>query len=92
MLENDVIIAVKVQPNARKNEVIGFSNDYWRIKIAAPPEKEKANKELIKFLSEILDLKKANLSIIKGLTNHNKLIAIEGMTLEAITTRLNIGR
>jgi uncharacterized protein (TIGR00251 family) len=81
-------IAVKVQPNAGKNEIMGFSNDVWRIKVAAPPDKGKANKELIEYLSEVLGLKKDQLTILKGLTSHNKLIAVEGMSHELVIARL----
>jgi uncharacterized protein (TIGR00251 family) len=89
MSDKNVIIAVKVQPNAPKNEIIGLRNDYWRIKIAAPPEKGKANNKLIQFLSEILVLKKDNLSIFKGSTNSKKLISIHGLTHEEIINLFN---
>lgn len=88
MSQNIIKIAVKVQPNARKNEIAGFSNDILRLKIAAPPDKGKANKELIEFLSDTLGLKKNDISILRGLTDHNKLIAIEGITLGELKIRL----
>jgi uncharacterized protein len=89
MPQNTIKIAIKVQPNARKNEIVGFSNDTLRLKIAAPPDKGKANKELIEFLSDALDLKKSDISILRGLTDHNKLIAIEGISLEELMVRLD---
>jgi uncharacterized protein len=82
-------ISVKVQPNAGKNEVVGQANGVWRIKVAAPPDKGKANKELIEFLSEILDLKKDCISILKGLTSHNKIVLIEGMVAETVEVGLS---
>lgn len=75
---NQVRLAVKILPNAARNSVLGLVNDVWRIKIAAPPERGKANKELIEFLSQRLGVKKDNLAIIKGHTNQNKLIAVRG--------------
>jgi uncharacterized protein len=81
-----------VQPNAPKNEIIGLCNDYWRIKIAAPPEKGKANKKLIEFLSEILELRKDNFSIFKGSTNNKKLISIRGLPHEKIIELFNLKR
>jgi uncharacterized protein len=83
-----VKINVKVQPNAHKDEITGFSNGIWRVKIAAPPDKGKANKELILFFSDLLGVKKDDLSLLKGLTSHNKIIGILGMTAEAVVTRL----
>jgi uncharacterized protein len=81
-------ISVKVQPNAGRNEVTGLSNGVWRIKIAAPPDKGKANKELIEFLSQVLGLKKNALDIMNGHTSHSKVISIEGLTPEEIVSRL----
>jgi uncharacterized protein len=90
MPENVLKIAVKVLPNARNNEIAGFSNDVLRIKIAAPPDKGKANKELIGFLSDVLGLKKDSFAILRGQTDHNKLISIKGITLETLMARLNL--
>ena len=59
------------------------------MKIAAPPEKGKANRELIDFLSRVLVVKKASISIVKGETGRNKLIAIAGLDPDEIIKRLS---
>jgi uncharacterized protein len=59
-----------------------------QIKIAAPPEKGKANKELTDFLSRLLDVKKSSITIVKGDTGRNKNIAIKGLNPEEIIKRL----
>jgi uncharacterized protein (TIGR00251 family) len=82
-------ISIKVTPNAGKNEVVGFSNGIWRIKVAAPPDKGKANKELIGFLSKILGLRKDNLNILKGHSSHNKIVSIEEINAEDLIKRLS---
>jgi uncharacterized protein len=89
MSDRQTKISIKVQPNAGRDEVIGLANSVWRLKIAAPPDKGKANKELIEFLSEILVLKKDRIVIIKGQTSHNKLVAIEGLTQTEVEARLS---
>jgi len=89
MGNSPVRIALKVIPNAGKNEILGLTNGIWRLKIAAPPDKGKANKEVIKFLSDLLGLKKDNISILKGQTSHNKIVEIEGLSSEMINQRLS---
>ena len=84
------LLPVKVQPGAGRNEIAGFTGGVLQVKIAAPPEKGKANRELIGFLSRLLDVKKSSISIIKGETGRNKLIAIEGLTCDEIAKRLSI--
>jgi uncharacterized protein (TIGR00251 family) len=83
-----VEISLRVHPNAARNGVVGFADGVWRLKIAAPPVKGRANRELITFLAQKLGLSKGSLTIIKGHTSRNKVIAIDGLTQEEITGRL----
>ncbi len=87
---NQARISVKVQPNAGKNELLGQLNGVWKIKIAAPPDKGKANKELIEFLSDCLQIRKDSVEILKGQTSHNKIISINGLTLDEVVKRLSL--
>jgi uncharacterized protein (TIGR00251 family) len=80
-----VRLAVKITPNAGRNEITGFKDDVLNIKIGAPPEKGKANKELIDFLAEKLRIRKSSVTIIRGQTSHRKIIAIEGIDQADIT-------
>ncbi len=68
MTEKPVRIAVQGHPGAKRNEVVRFEEGVWHIKIAAPPTEGKANKGLIEFLSEVLDISKSRISIDKGAT------------------------
>lgn len=58
------------------------------MKIAAPPERGKANRELITFLSRVLGVKKSYIAIVKGETSRNKAITVAGMTREDILERI----
>jgi uncharacterized protein len=81
-------LAVKITPNAGRNEVTGFKEGVLQIKIAAPPEKGKANKELVDFLSERLGIRKSTILIIKGQTSRNKVVSIETLSNEEIIKKL----
>ena len=84
-----MFISVRVHPNATRNEVAGFSDGVWQVKVSAPPVNGKANRELITFLSEVLGVSKSSLSIAKGHTSRNKVIAVEGLNEEEIMKRLS---
>ena len=84
-----MFISVRVYPNATKNEVVGFSDGVWQVRVAAPPVKGKANKELISFLGKVLGVGRSSLSITKGHTSRSKLIAVDGLTQEEIMKRLS---
>jgi hypothetical protein len=75
-------INVHITPNAKKSEVIGEEPDLFggktlKIKVAAPPIEGKANKELIKILSEHYNTPKSTIHIVAGDKSRNKLIEIK---------------
>lgn len=82
------VIAVHVQPNARKNEITGYAADVLRIKIAAPPVKGKANAELIDFLSQALSIRRGDIAIARGKTSRDKLVEINGLTRQMVLDKL----
>jgi uncharacterized protein len=84
----NIRLPVKVTPNAGRNDIVGFKEGVLQVKIGAPPDKGKANKELVDFLSEQLGIKKSSILIVKGQTSRNKIISIEGLSQEQITLLL----
>lgn len=82
-------IPLRVYPNAVRDEVLGFTDGVLLVKVAAPPIKGKANDRLLAFLSRLLGVSKSRVSIIKGHTSRNKLIAIDGLSRDDIMKRLS---
>jgi uncharacterized protein len=89
-VSNETLITLHVQPGARKNEVAGYDGRVIRLKIAAPPVEGKANIELIAFLSQRLDIRKGALTIRRGLTSRDKVIAIDGLSRDEVLRRLSV--
>ncbi len=79
-------LALKVTPGARKNEILGWENDYpqvgrvLKVKIAAPPVEGKANKEIIHFLANILGVSKSSIEVVHGSSGRIKLVEIPDET------------
>jgi len=84
MSREEARIAVRVQPNAGRSEVLGFKNGCLRIKLAAPQEKGKANRELLSLLSDVLKISKSNIAIRRGTTSKTKVIGISGLSQEQL--------
>lgn len=87
--KSEAKISLLVYSNAARNEVLGLTRGILRVKVTAPPIKGKANRELIAFLSQLLDVSKSSINIIKGHTSRNKLVAINGLSQEEVTKRLS---
>lgn len=88
MGERQANITVQVQPNARRNEALGFRSGVLYIKIAAPPVKGEANRELINFLSKLIGVNKGSISIKSGHTGRRKVIIFTGLDREYILERI----
>lgn len=84
---NDIIVHIK--PNAGSNSIKGFKEGALYLGIAAPPVNNRANSELVKYLSKILGISKSCVDIKRGLTSSTKVIHVSGMTLEQIIRKLD---
>ncbi len=83
-------LALKVTPNAGRNEIIGYKDGALHIKVAVAPEKGKANKALVDLLAERLGIRKSAVTIIKGKTSRNKVVFINGVSSEDLKKLPNI--
>ncbi len=72
---------VKITPNARTSEVLGWEDDpvrgkVLRVRIAAPPVEGKANAALRSFLAKWLGLPKSKVFLENGDTSRIKTFSI----------------
>ena len=75
--EGNLLLAVKVTPRAGRSEVAEFADDgSLRVRIAAVPEKGKANEELRSLLSRYFGVSKSNVQIVSGEASTHKRIRI----------------
>jgi uncharacterized protein (TIGR00251 family) len=83
-------LATRVTPNAGRNQITGYKDGVLQVKVAAPPEKGKANKALVDLLSDRLGIRKSSIDIIKGETSRNKVVLINGISSEDLSKLLKI--
>ena len=88
--DEGVIFTVKVVPGSSKTAIAGTLGTMLKVKIAAAPEKGKANQCLIDFLAKKLGVKKRAVTIISGLTNPVKQLQVTGVNTEDIVVALEI--
>jgi uncharacterized protein (TIGR00251 family) len=82
------VIAVRAQPGAKKNAVVGEHGDALKVAVTAPPEDGRANEALTELLREWLGLKRSQVELIAGATNRNKQFMIRGMCPEELRARI----
>jgi len=79
-------LRVKIIPRSPRNQITGeLSDGTVKIRIAAPPEKGKANEALCAFLADRYGVPKANVKVVSGHTSTLKLVRISplGTTTES---------
>ena len=69
-------IAIKVIPGAPGNRIIGRRGDELVVKIVAPPEEGKANRELVSFLARTLEIAKSEITLVRGAASRHKVLAL----------------
>lgn len=82
------LLDVKIIPRSRTNAIAGYDNHVLKIKIKALPEKGKANKELIRFLSKMLHIPKSSIKIKSGMASRQKTIEIQNLSPKELDNRL----
>lgn len=81
-------LAIKVIPNAPRNEVAGWLGDALKVKVHAPALEGRANDELCEFLAETLGLPKRAITLVQGEKSRQKVIAIAGLGFDNVKRRL----
>lgn len=70
-------LAIRVIPKSSRTEWAGqMADGSYKVKLAAVPEKGKANVELIRFLASEFDINRNAVEIVAGETNPHKQIRI----------------
>jgi len=85
----DDLLSVRVIPRARRNQIFALLEDgTFKMRINAPPSDGKANKALIKYLSDVLDIPRSMIRIASGEKAREKKIEFIGYKIEKIKIEL----
>ena len=72
-------IAIRLQPRARRNEVVGERAGAIVIRLTAPPVDGKANAALCTFVARAAGVPPSRVSVVRGLTSRDKVVRVEGV-------------
>ena len=82
------VIAVRAQPGARRNAIVGEHNGALKVAVAAPPEKGKANDAIAEILCAALHLKRWQVELIAGPASRDKKVLVRGVTAAVILEQI----
>ena len=83
-----VVLTIHAVPGAARSGVAGMHGDALKIRIKARPVHGKANKELVEFLAEQLDVPGGSIRILAGEGGRRKRVLIEGVSGDRVRSGL----
>jgi uncharacterized protein (TIGR00251 family) len=72
-----VLLEIKAVPQSGRQKLIRDKSGIIKCFLKSAPEDGKANREIIEFLSKILDISRQDISILQGATARKKVIKID---------------
>ena len=73
---DDLVLSVRVQPRASKNEILDVRDGRLRLRTTAPPTDGNANQAVIKLVAAYLQIAPSRVTLIRGKTQRNKQLRV----------------
>jgi len=72
-------VAIRLQPRARRNEIVGMRADAFLLRVTAPPVDGRANEALCRLIATAAGVAPSRVSVVRGLTSRDKVVRVEGV-------------
>ena len=82
-------IRVRVMSGARRSEVVGRLGDAWKVRVHAPPERGRANDEVVALLAGQLGIRTSEVRLVAGWTSPDKTVELD-LPLDEAERRLAV--
>jgi uncharacterized protein len=84
-------IEIRLKPRAKSDRITIAEAGQLDIAVTSPPVDNAANEHLIKLLAGRLRVPKSSMRLIRGGHSKNKVIAIDGLTIEQVMKKMENG-
>jgi len=81
-------LRLRVAPGAAKAGVVGRHGEAWKLRVAAPPQRGKANEAVLELLAETLALPRSDVTLVSGAASRDKIVELAGLAPDEINRRL----
>ena len=85
-----VVVNVKAVPGASRSEIAGVLGDHLKVRLAAPPEDGRANRELVELLAHACGVGRGDVEVLSGHGNPQKRVLIAGIDEPTAARRLGL--
>jgi uncharacterized protein (TIGR00251 family) len=88
MPEPTTRLRIRVSPGARTTELVGRQGEAWKVRVAAPPERGRANDAVLKLLADRLGVPRGELTLVSGASARDKVVELRGLCPDEADRRL----
>jgi hypothetical protein len=81
-------LAIRLQPRARRDEVVGERAGAIVVRVTAPPVDGKANAALCAFVAKAAGVAPSRVQIVRGQTSRDKVVRVDGVTEDHLRASL----
>jgi uncharacterized protein (TIGR00251 family) len=74
----DVLISLQVQPGAARAGIVGLHGDALKVKVAAAPERGRANAAVMRLLADELGVRPSDVEVVSGHSSRRKRVRVHG--------------
>ena len=82
-------VRVRVAPGATRAAVVGRHGEAWKVRVAAAPERGRANEAVLRLLAEALRVPRDAVTLVSGHTGRDKIVELTGLRPAQIERRLS---
>jgi len=82
------ILQIKVVPRASRDEIVLQEGGPLKVRLRAVPLEGRANRALIDYLAEVLDVPRSRIRLLSGDTGRNKRVLAAGLTASEVIRSL----
>jgi uncharacterized protein (TIGR00251 family) len=83
-------LRVRLQPRARRNEVVGERDGAVLIRVTAPPVDGKANEALCRLVAKKAGVAPSRVTLLKGHTARDKTLDVDGVDIGTLRAALGL--
>jgi uncharacterized protein (TIGR00251 family) len=81
-------LRLRVSPGAARAAVVGRHGEAWKLRVAAAPERGKANDAVLALLAETLSVPRSSVTLVSGGSSRDKIVELAGIEPDEIERRL----
>jgi len=85
-------LRLRVSPGAGRAAVVGRYGDAWKVRVTAPPERGRANADVVGLIADSVGVLRPEVRLISGASSRDKVVEVSGLTLEETERRLEAAR